>query len=178
MSLPNKNNELDETRADRIATAILVIGIVMACSFIPYSFIYFILGGWPHLASILPVIFLGGIGIIYGVVRTVRGNSATKQSVKATLIKMRNGAIAGSVVALAEFQIVYASSNHDSLSNWVNGLIPTLIINIPGALIFGVSAGSLGGMILGRLWKNKKAVFIGGAIAGGIFCLLYLLIAL
>ena len=161
-----------------MATAILVISLVMACSFILYGVIYFLLGGWPLLPYIPALIFLGGIGIIYGAVRTARGNSATKQSVIGTLIKMRNGAIAGSVVALVELQIVYASSNHDSWSNWVNGLIPTLIIDIPGALIFGVSAGSIGGMILGSIWKNKKAVFVGGAIAGGIFSFLYLLNAL
>jgi hypothetical protein len=45
-------------------------------------------------------------------------------------------------------------------------------------LIFGVSAGTIGGMILGRIWKDKKAVFVGGAIAGGIISFLYLLIAL
>jgi hypothetical protein len=178
MSLPNKKNELNGTRPDRIATAILVIGLVMACSFIPYGVLYFILGGWPLLPYILPVIFLGGIGIIYGAVRTVRGNSATKQSVKATLIKIRNGAIAGSAVAFVMLQIASASSNHASWYNWFNGLIPSLIIDIPGALIFGVSAGSIGGMILGSIWKNKKAEFVGGAIAGGIFSFLYLLIAL
>ena len=178
MSLPDKKNELNETRPDRLATAILGIGLVMACSSILYGGIYLLLGGWAQLPYILPLIFLGGIGIIYGAVRTVRGSSATKQSVKATLIKMRNGAIAGSAVALVILQIVYASSNHASWYNWFQGLIPTLIIDIPGALIFGISAGSIGGMILGSLWKNKKAVFVGGAIAGGIFSFLYLLIAL
>jgi hypothetical protein len=177
MSLPNKKNELNETRPDRMATAILVIGLVMACSFILYGGIYFLLGGWPLLPYILPLILLGGIGIIYGVVRTVRGSSATKQSVKATLIKMRNGAIAGSAVALVELLIAQASTNHDSWFNWFNALIPYLIIDIPGALFFGVSAGSFGGLILGSIWKNKKAVFVGGAIAGGIISFLYLLIA-
>ena len=178
MSLPNKKNELNETRPDRMATAILVIGLVMACSFIPYGVLYFILGGWPLLPYILPLILLGGIGIIYAAFRAVRGNSATKQSVKATLIKIRNGAIAGSAVAFVELQITYASSNHDSWYNWFQGLIPTLIIDILGALVFGISAGSIGGLILGSIWKNKKAVFVGGAIAGGIISFLYLLIAL
>jgi hypothetical protein len=177
MSLPNKKNELNGTRPDRMATAILVIGLVMACSFILYGVIYFILGGWPLLPYIPPLIFLGGIGIIYGAVRTVRGNSATKQLVKATLIKIRNGTIAGSAVAFVVLQIALASSNHDSWYNWFNGFIPSLFVVIPGALIFGISAGSIGGMILGSKWKNKKAVFVGGAIAGGIMSFLYLLIA-
>ena len=177
MSLPNKKNELNETRPDRMAIAILIIGLVMACSFVLYGIIYFILGGWPLLPYILPLILFGGIGIVYGAVRTVRGNPATKQSAKATLIKMRNGAIAGSAVALAVLLSAQTSSNHDSWNNWFNALIPYLIIDIPGGLIFGVSAGSIGGMILGSVWKNKKAVFVGGAIAGGIFSVLYLLIA-
>jgi len=177
MSLPNKKNEVNETRPDRLATAILVIGLVVACSFISYGVIYFILGGWPLLPYILPLILLGGIGIIYGALRTARGNPATKQSVKATLIKMRNGAIAGSLIALAELQIAHAFSNHASWYNWFNGLIPSLIIDIPGALFFGVSAGAIGGLILGRIWKNNKAVFVGGVIAGGIISFLYLLIA-
>ena len=175
MSLPDKKNELNETRPDWMATAILGIGLVMACSFILYGGIYLLLGGWPQLPYILLLIFLGGIGIIYGAVRTVRGNSATKQSVRATLIKMRNGAIAGSAVAFVEFQIVHASLNHASWYNWSNGFIPSLFVDIPGALIFGLSAGSVGGLILGRIWNNKKAVFVGGAIAGGILCFLYLL---
>jgi len=136
------------------------------------------LGGWPLQPYILPFILLGGIGIIYGAFRAVRGNSATKQSVKATLIKIRNGAIAGSAVAFVVLQIAHASSNHDSWYNWFHGFIPSLIIDIPGALVFGVSAGTIGGMILGSIWKNKKAVFVGGAIAGGIISFLYLLIAL
>ena len=177
MSLPNKKNELNETRPDRMATAILVIGLVMACSFVLYGIIYFILGGWPLLPYILPLILLGGIGIIYGAVRTVRGSSATKQSVKATLIKVRNGALAGSAVALVVLLSAQTSSNHDSWNNWFNALIPYLSIDIPGGLIFGVSAGSFGGMILGSVWKNKMAVFVGGAIAGGIISVLYLLIA-
>ena len=178
MSLPNKKNELNETRPDRMATVILGIGLIMACSFIPYGVVYLLLGGWPQLPYILPGIFLGGILIIYGTLRTGRGNAATKQSVKATLIKMRNGAIAGSAVALVELLIAQTAGNHDSWLNWFNALIPYLIIDIPGSLIFGVSAGSIGGMILGTIWKNKKAVFIGGAIAAGIMSLLYLLTAL
>jgi hypothetical protein len=178
MSLQNKQTELDETKPDRLASAMLIIGIFIVCQFVLYDIIIYRVVGWLLPTYFLPFIFLGGIGIIYGAVRTVRGNSATKQSVKATLIKIRNGAIAGSAVAFVMLQIASASSNHASWYNWFNGLIPSLIIDIPGALIFGVSAGSIGGMILGSIWKNKKAEFVGGAIAGGIFSFLYLLIAL
>ena len=93
-------------------------------------------------------------------------------------VTARLSAIAGSAVALAVLLSAQTSSNHASWNNWFNALIPYLSIDIPGGLIFGVSAGSIGGMILGSVWKNKMAVFVGGAIAGGIFSILYLLIAL
>ena len=174
MSLQNKQTELDEAGRDRLASAILIIGIIIVCSFVLYSIIFYIVGG-RILSRILPLIFLGGISIVYGSFRTVRGSSVTKQFVKATLMKMRNGAIAGSAMAFAVLQIAQVSANHDSWSNWLNGVIPSLIIDIPGALFFGISAGGIGGLILGNIWKNNKASFVGGAMGGVIASLLYLL---
>jgi hypothetical protein len=175
MSLQNKQTELDEARPDRLAFVMLIIGIIAVCSFVLYSIIFYIAGGWLLPPYILPFIFLGGIGIIYGSFRIVRGSLVTKQFVKATLIKMRNGAIAGSATALVVLQIARVSVNHDSWQNWFNGVIPSLIIDIPGALFFGISAGGIGGLILGSIWKNNKATFIGGAIAGVITSFLFIL---
>jgi len=86
MSLQNKQSELDETRPDRLASAILIIGIIIVCSFVLYSIIFYIVGGRILPLSILPLIFLGGIGIVYGSFRIVRGSSVTKQFAKAILI--------------------------------------------------------------------------------------------
>jgi hypothetical protein len=136
----------------------LIIGIIIVNQFVLYGIIFYIVGGWLLPPHILPFIFVGGIGIVYGSFRTVRGSSVTKQFVKATLIKMRNGAIAGSAIAFVVLQIAQVSANHDSWYNWLNGVIPSLIIDIPGALFFGISAGGIGGLILGNIWKNNKAI--------------------
>jgi hypothetical protein len=175
MSLQNKQTELDERRPDRLASAILIIGIIIVCSFVLYSIIFYIAGGWLLPRRILLFIFLGGISIVYGSFRTVRGTSTTKQFVKATLIKTRSGALAGSAIAFVVLQIARVSVNHDSWSNWLNGVIPSLIIDIPGALFFGISAGGIGGLILGNIWKNNKTAFVGGAIAGVITSFLFIL---
>jgi hypothetical protein len=174
MSLQNKQTELDEARPDRLAFVMLIIGIIAVCSFVLYSIIFYIAGGWLLPPYILPFIFLGGIGIIYGSFRIVRGSLVTKQFVNATLIKMRNGAIAGSATALVVLQIARVSVNHDSWQNWFNGVIPSLIIDIPGALFFGISAGGIGGLILGNIWENNKAAFVGGVIAGVTTSFLYI----
>ena len=175
MSLQNKQTELDEARPDRLAFVMLIIGIITVCSFVLYSIIFYIAGGWLLPPYILPFIFLGGISIVYGSFRTVRGSSVTKQFAKAILIKMKNGAIAGSAIAFVVLQIARVSVSHDSWSNWLNGVIPSLIIDIPGALFFGISAGGIGGLILGNIWKNNKAAFVGGAIAGVIISFSYVL---
>ena len=171
MSLQNKKTKLDETRPDRLASAMLIIGMIIVCQVVLYRIISYIVGIWRQ-PYILPLIILGGIGIVYGSFRTVKGSSVTKQFVKATLIKIRSGAIAGSATAFVVLQIAQVSANHDS---WFNGVIPFLIIDIPGALFFGISAGGIGGLILGNIWKNNKAAFVGGAIAGVITSFLFIL---
>lgn len=173
MSLHNKLTDLEETRPDRLASAILIIGIIIVCEVVLYRLISYIVGIWRQ-PYVLPLIVLGGIGIVYGSFRTARGSSATKQLVKATLLKMRNGALAGSATAFVVLQMAQVAANHDSWSNWLNGFIPSLIIDIPGALFFGISAGGIGGLILGKMWKNNSAAFVGGAIAGGITSLLFI----
>ena len=170
MSLQNKQTELDETQPDKLASAMLIIGMIIVYSFVLYRIISYIVGIWRQ-PYILPLIFLGGIGIVYGSFRTVRGSSVTKQFVKATLIKMRNGAIAGSAMAFVVITIAQVIVGEGF---WA---VPFLFIAIPGALFFGISAGGIGGLILGNIWKNNKAIFVGGAIAGVITSLLYLLFA-
>ena len=174
MSLQNKQSELDETRPDKLASAMLIIGIFIVCQVVLYRIISYIVGIWRQ-PFILPLIFLGGISIAYGSFRTVKGSSATKQFVQAVLIKIRSGALAGSAIAFVVLQIAQVSANHDSWYNWLNGFIPSLIIDIPGALFVGISAGGIGGLILGSIWKNNKATFVGGAIAGVITSFLFIL---
>jgi hypothetical protein len=174
MSLQNKQTELNETRPDRLASAMLIIGIFIVCQVVLYRIISYIVGIWRQ-PFILPLIVLGEIGIVYGSFKTVRGSLVTKQFVKAALIKIRSGAIAGSAIAFVVLQIAQVSANHDSWYNWFNGVIPSLIIDISGALFFGISAGGIGGLILGNIWKNNKAAFVGGAIAGVITSFLFIL---
>ena len=167
-SLRNKQTESDESRPDSVASAILVMGIVIVCQFALYSIIFYIMGGWLLPPYILPSIFLGGIGIVYGSFRTVRGTSVTQQLVKATLIKMRNGAIAGSTTA---FVVILIAQVIAANGYWV---VELLIITIPGALFFGISPGGIGGLILANRWKNNKAAFVGGAIIGVTTSFLYI----
>lgn len=169
MSLHIKQTELNETRPDRFASAMLIIGIIIVCQFILYSIIFRIVGGWLLPPFILPSIFLGGIGIVYGSFRTIRGSSVTKQFVKATLIKMRNGSIAGSATALVVITIAQV------IAFGGFAVVPFLFIAIPGALFFGIAPGGISGLILGKIWKNNKAAFVGGAIAGVITSFLYIL---
>lgn len=167
-SLRNKQTESDESRPDSVASAILVMGIVIVCQFAIYSIIFYIMGGWLLPPYILPLILLGGIGIVYGSFRTVTGTSVTKQLVKVTLAKMRKGAIAGSATAFLMILIaqVIAANGY-----WV---VELLITALPGALFFGISAGGIGGLILGNSWNNNKAAFVGGAIAGVTTSFLYI----
>jgi len=175
MSLSNTKNELNESRPDRLASAFLIMGLLLACSFVLYGVIFFIVGGWPPPPHVLPIILLGGASIIYGSVRTVMGSLATKQSVEAALMTLRNGAIAGSAIAFVVIQIAQNAGNQGSWHNFVYGIVSHLIIGIPGALFFGISAGGIGGLILGNVLKSSKAAFLGGVIGGATTSILYLL---
>ena len=169
MNLQNKQTKLDETRPDRLASAMLIIGIIVVCSFVLYSIIFYIVGGWALPPYILPSIFLCGIGVVYGSFRIVRGSSVTKQLVKAQLNKTGIGAIVGSAAA---FVVILVAQVTAANGYWVVGL---LIIAIPGALFFGISAGGIGGLLLGNILKNNKAAFVGGASAGVITSFLFFL---
>jgi hypothetical protein len=170
MSLQNKQTESDGTKPHRLAAATLIIGIFIVCQYALYGIIFSYSGGWLLPSYLLPLVFLGGIGIVYGSFRIVRGSSVTKQSVKATLINMRNGAIAGSAIAIAVITIVQVIAI-GYFPHWT-----FLFLAIPGGLFFGITPGGISGLILGKIWKNKKAAFVGGAIAGAItsFCIIYI----
>jgi len=170
MCLQNKQTELDETKPDRMASAMIIIGVCIVCQVVLYGIISYIVGKWPLPPFLLPSIFLGGISIVYGRFRTVRGSSSTKQFVKATLINMRNGAIAGSATAIVVTTIVQV------IAFGYFAFVPFFFLAIPGGLFFGISPGGISGLLLGKIWKNKKATFVGGAIAGAItsFCFIYI----
>src|SRR4030043_1763607 len=150
MCLQNKQTELDETKPDRMASAMIIIGVCIVCQVVLYGIISYIVGKWPLPPFLLPSIFLGGISIVYGRFRTVRGSSSTKQFVKATLIKMRNGAIAGSATAIVVITIVQIIA----FGYFV--FVSFFFLAIPGGLFFGISPGGLSGLILGKIWKNNK----------------------
>ncbi|OGO66176.1 MAG: hypothetical protein A2030_01950 [Chloroflexi bacterium RBG_19FT_COMBO_50_10] len=169
MSLQNKQTELEKTRPDRLAATMLILGILIVCQIVLFSIIIYIVAGHPPPPYMLPFVFLGGIGMVYGSFRTIRGSSVTKQFVKAALTKSGSGAIAGSVttIVLTIIAQVIAGGGYWSVQFY--------FITIPVPLFFGISAGGISGLILGNKWKNKKAAFVGGAIAGGITSVLYIL---
>lgn len=168
MSLQNKQTELDETSPDRLACAMLLIGMIIVCQVVLYGIISYVVGIWRQ-PYILPLIVLGGLGMLYGSFRTVRGSLVTKQFVKSMLIKARNGAIAGSATALGMITIAQVIAGAGF------AVVPFLFIAIPGALFFGISPGGISGLILGYIWKSNMAAFVGGASVGLITPSLYIL---
>jgi hypothetical protein len=170
MSLHNKQTKLNETKPDRLASAMLIIGIFIVCQFALYGIIFSYSGGLLLPSYLLPFVFLGGIGIVYGLFRTVRGGSVTRQYVKATLINMTNGAIAGSATAIAVITIIQVIGI-GYFPHWT-----FFFLAIPGGLFFGITPGGISGLILGKIWKNKKTIFVGSAISGAItsFCIIYI----
>jgi hypothetical protein len=169
MSLQNKQTELDDTKPDRLASAILIIGIFIVSQFVLYDIIIYRVGGWLLPTYFLPFIFLGGIGIVFGSFRTVRGSSVTKQYVKSALIKSGIGAIAGSAITLVVMIIAQEIVGGGYWS------VEFFFITIPVPLFFGISAGGISGLIVGNKWKNNKAAFVGGTIAGLITSFLFIL---
>jgi hypothetical protein len=170
MSLQSTQTEMNETKPNRLASAMLIIGIFIACQFALYGIIFSYSGGLLLPSYLLPFVFLGGIGIVYGLFRTVRRSPVTRQFVKAALISMTNGAIAGSATAIAVITIVQVIGI-GYFPHWT-----FFFLAIPGGLFFGITPGGISGLILGKIWKNKKTIFVGGAIAGAItsFCIIYI----
>ena len=171
MNVQNTQNEIIEIRPDRMASVMLVIGIFILGQGVIYgliSIITYLVAGW-LLPYSLPVICLGGIVMIYGLIRTKRGSSETNKKVTAALVKSGSGAIAGGVLSVIVFIIgqVILFGGHWSVAFFV--------ITIPVPLFFGLSAGGLCGLIVGNKWKNNQAAFAGGAIPGLIISSLYIL---
>jgi hypothetical protein len=170
MSLHNKQTKLNEIKPDRLASAMLIIGIFIVCQFALYGIIFSYSWGLLLPSYLLPFVFLGGIGIVYGLFRTVRESSVTRQYVKATLINMTNGAIACSATAIAVITILQVI-RIGYFPHWT-----FFFLAIPGGLFFGITPGGISGLILGKIWKNKMTIFVGGVIAGAItsFCIIYI----
>ena len=173
MSVENERSELEgtgvnETRSDRLASALLIIGFILVSLFGSYSFLNLVYAGSPP-TIMLPVILLGGLCIFYGRFRMVRGSSATKQLFNATRYKIQIGSLSGIAAAF----LVYLVTQSEGINiSWVVSL---LILSIFWALLLGIPSGGVGGLILAAIWKNKNAAFIGGAIAGAAFSLFWIL---
>ena len=171
MRVQFSHNEITEIRSDGLASVMLVIGIFITGQGILYgliSIITYLVAGW-LLPYSLPVICLGGIVMIYGLIRTKRGSSETKSSVKTALVKSGCGSLAGGVLAVIVFALgqEILGGGHWSFQFF--------IITIPIPLFFGLSAGGLCGLIAGRKWKNNQAAFAAGAVPGFIISFLYIM---
>ena len=105
------------------------------------------------------LLLFAGIGIIYGATNLIKGNEATKKSAKITLKKIGLGTMSGSMTG---FLLIIISQYFGIGKHWSIWL---LAIAIPGALIIGLFAGGIGGLILGSRWKHPKSAIIGGVVA-------------
>jgi hypothetical protein len=159
MNSLDKQVGLNETKPDKLAFAILPIGILGICvAANPYLLILFIFYRTLPPAA-LPFFLLGGIGIAYGAFKTARGTERTRQFVKTRLRYFGIGAIAGLATGIAVYVITIAFLQAGFENN-------CLLSNVIGSMnIFGIASGGIGGLILGIKWKNKRAALIGGVIA-------------
>lgn len=163
-----KETEKDETRLDRLASALLISGFLLTSLFGSSSIVYFIVAG--RIPSfMLPLILLGGISIFYGRFRKIRGSSATKQLFNATRYNLQVGALAG----IAAVFLVYLVIQSEGIN--ISWLVSFLILSIFWSLLMGIPSGGFGGLILAAIWKYKYAAFIGGAIAGALFSLFWMM---
>jgi hypothetical protein len=86
------------------------------------------------------------------------------------------GAVAGFLTILVSsiiFPIVYYIIDGDEeinivsmIKDWTINIGITLMAGIPGALLLGLPAGGIVGLILGSIFKNKKAAAFGGIVTG------------
>ncbi|MCJ7694604.1 MAG: hypothetical protein MUO40_04180 [Anaerolineaceae bacterium] len=168
MKLHAESPELNNTKPDRMPSALLVSGFFLVSLFGFYGVIGLVEAARLS-AFLLLIIILGVSAIYYGWFRKTRGSSSTKQLFKTTRQRIQIGATAGSVAAF----LVYLVMQSEGLNiSWV---VSFIILSIFWALMFGIPAGGIGGLILASIWKNKKASFVGGAIAGALFSLFWIL---
>ena len=84
------------------------------------------------------------------------------------------GGVAGSVALLIGLIIlpfavaIYEEGIQKGLieiaEQWIFNLQLSISVGIPASLCLGFPAGGIGGVIIGSLWKNKKAAIYGGVI--------------
>lgn len=162
--------ELNNTKPDRLPSALLVSGFILASLFGAYSIVIFFAGGryLPHL--FLPLILLGGLGILVGAFRARRGNPGTKQQFRTTSRIIRKGMVAGCIAAFGVYLVLQSK---DLNSSWI---LAFSLLSIIWSLLFGIPFGGMGGMLLASIWKNRLAPTIGGASAGAIIALTWMLL--
>ena len=110
MNLQSNQTELDETKPERWASALLIAGFVLVSLFGAYSITFRLAGGWHLPPLILPMLVLGGICLFYGWFRVKRSNLETKRLFTATRRRIWRGALAGSAAA---FFLVWLESVPD-----------------------------------------------------------------
>jgi hypothetical protein len=88
----------------------------------------------------------------------------------ATYHKIKVGSSAG---VAATFLVYLVRQSEGLNTSW---LVSFVVLSIVWALLLGIPSGGIGGLILAAIWKNKYAVFIGGAITGAIFSLCFILV--
>ena len=162
MNVQSEQTKIDITRPNRLAITLLMIGILLLCPVIGLI-IYFGFGRgllWDQKIISLLFVSLEGIGLVYGTINVLKGNEITKQLAKTTLKNFGMGATTASIVGLILIIITQVAALD---KYWSVGLL--LIIAIPGALITGVPTGGIGGVILGSVWRYKRAAIIGGFVA-------------
>ena len=161
-------DEVNELHPDRLASALLIFGFVLVSLFGFFLILNLLVAGRLQV-FLLVMVVVGGIVILYGWFRKTRGSSTTKQLFITTHQRIQFGATAGSAAA---FLVNLVLQSEGVNSSWVISLI---ILSIFWALMFGIPAGGIGGLILASIWNNKKAAFIGGASSGALFSLYWIL---
>lgn len=161
-------NKAEYSHPDKLASALLIIGFILASLFGSASSISLLVAGrFPP--SMLLMTAMGVLGNIYGWFRKTRGNSATIQLYKTTRQKIRSGIMAG----FAATFLVYLVLQSEGLNlSWV---VSFLTLSIFWALLFGIPFGCIGGLVMASIWKNKNASFIGGAIVAASFSSFWIL---
>jgi hypothetical protein len=171
MSTNNEQIGSSETRTDRLATVLLIIGFLLASLSGTVSIIGLFAAGRIQPLFLL-IVLLGVSGIFYGKFRTTRGSLATRHLFKTTLQKIRMGVLTGSA---AGFCIAALSQIKDVNGSWV---VAFLVLSIVWGLLLGIPFGGLGGLILGSIWKNKSSAYIGGVIAAAVVALYWYIFVL
>jgi hypothetical protein len=174
-SIETEQPHLDGTEYSRLEIAVIYISFTLICPglFVGFSSFDFN-SGW-HLAVIWFLLILGGIGLIYSAVISIKRIDYPQKG-------FWIGALSGSVAAfipglfVAMLGIISIVNTRENLlsvlgeaitgnENWVD-LIGLPIYCVANALFIGLPAGGLGGFTLGSIRKNSTAALMGGVIPG------------